>query len=323
MTSIEDSPVTYEQLADIEREFEDVETEILRQQYEMTRPLYEKRQALISQIPNFWPLVMEASPPEIDEHIQPLDSAVLLSSLVSISVRRFAIDDGGKGDPRCVAIRFEFTENEYFEDKVLEKKFWYRYSDDYTGLVSEPVEIRWKEGKDLTDGLLAAVKKVWDEGDGPQPKKTGGKGKKEKAPLTASQQALKEKAESMGLGGISFFAWFGFIGARITEEESKANLAKEREQIKLRLEGKEVPKDDEEEEDDEDDDFFDDDLEIFPEGDDLAQSIVLDLWPDALKYYMQAQEQEQLASDMEIESDEDENEGEGEGDERPPKKQKA
>ncbi|ROT43199.1 hypothetical protein SODALDRAFT_327378 [Sodiomyces alkalinus F11] len=290
MTTLENSTVTYEQLADIEREFEEVETEILRQQYEMSRPLYEKRQALVSQIPNFWALVMEAAPPEIDEHIQPLDSAVLLSSLMSISVRRFEIEDGGKGDPRSVAIRFEFTENDYFEDKVLEKKFWYRYSDDYTGLVSEPVAIQWKEGKDLTDGLLTAVKKVWDEGEGPQQKKVG-KGKKERKPLTAAQQALKEKMESMSLGGVSFFAWFGFVGARISAEESKANLEKEREHARLRSEGKEVPKDEEEEEEEEeeegeDDEFDDDDdLEIFPEGDDLAQAIVLDLWPDALRYF--------------------------------------
>ncbi|CRK43493.1 hypothetical protein BN1723_019208, partial [Verticillium longisporum] len=112
----EESPISYEQLAAIEREFEDVETEIIRKQYELTRPLYEKRQAIISKIPNFWPLVLEQAPPDIDEYIQPQDSALLLAALKNVSVSRFDIENGAQGDPRSVSIKLEFGDNDFFED---------------------------------------------------------------------------------------------------------------------------------------------------------------------------------------------------------------
>ncbi|KAF6836260.1 nap family protein [Colletotrichum plurivorum] len=264
--------VTYEELADLEHEFEQVETEMLRKQYELSRPLYEKRSALVAKIPNFWPLVFEQSPPEIDEYIQPSDAALLLSSLKNVSVTRFELENGQNGDPRSLAIRFEFGDNEHFEDKVLEKKFWWRTSKNYTGLVSEPVNINWKAGKDLTDGLLAAVQKVWDQG-GPV---LSGKGKPEQTP---EAQALKKKIEETGMGGVSFFCWFGYIGKRISAEESAAQLVKEAEELRLRKAGQEVP----DEEDDEEEDEFE--FEIFPDGDDVAQAIAQDLWADALSYF--------------------------------------
>ncbi|KAK3325876.1 nucleosome assembly protein [Apodospora peruviana] len=279
--SLEDTGVTYEQLADIEAEFDEVETEIIRQQVQMTQPLYEKRQKLVAKIPNFWPLVFEQAPPDIDEFIQPTDSALLLTSLASISVSHFEIENGGNGDPRSVAIRMEFNENEYFEDRVLEKKFWYRRSmEGDAGLVSEPVVINWKEGKDLTDGLLNMVKAVWDEQQQSGPATAA---ERKKKPLTAKQQALKEKIENIGLGGQSFFCWFGFVGDRISAEESKAATEKERAERKLRQQGGATPADKSNDEDEEDDEF--DDLEIFPEGDSVALAITDDLWPGALRYF--------------------------------------
>ncbi|EEY18133.1 hypothetical protein D7B24_002285 [Verticillium nonalfalfae] len=289
----EESPISYEQLAAIEREFEDVETEIIRKQYELTRPLYEKRQAIISKIPNFWPLVLEQAPPDIDEYIQPQDSALLLAALKNVSVSRFDIENGAQGDPRSVSIKLEFGDNDFFEDKVVEKKFWYRHSDEFTGLISEPVTLRWKAGKDLTGGLLDLVKKVWDS-DATAWK--GGKGD------SAEAKALRAKMEETGMGGVSFFAWLGYVGRRITEAESKAAFEKETREIQMRLNGEKVDGD-EEMEDDEDDE--DDDLEIFPGGDDLAQAIAVDLWPEALKYFAQAQEMEAM-SDVEFEDDDDE-----------------
>ncbi|KAF6829803.1 nap family protein [Colletotrichum musicola] len=278
--------VTYEELADLEHEFEQVETEMLRKQYELSRPLYEKRSALVAKIPNFWPLVFEQSPPEIDEYIQPSDAALLLSSLKNVSVTRFELENGQNGDPRSLAIRFEFGDNEHFEDKVLEKKFWWRTSKNYTGLVSEPVNINWKAGKDLTDGLLAAVQKVWDQG-GPV---LSGKGKPEQTP---EAQALKKKIEETGMGGVSFFCWFGYIGKRISAEESAAQLVKEAEELRLRKAGQEVP----DEEDEEEDEF---EFEIFPDGDDVAQAIAQDLWADALSYFSKfliSQQEDEAAGD--------------------------
>ncbi|KAK0651829.1 nucleosome assembly protein [Cercophora newfieldiana] len=317
----EESTISYQQLSDLEREFDDVETEIIRQQVQLTKPLFEKRQNVISQIPGFWPLVIEQAPPDIDEHIQPTDSGVLLTHLTSLSVSHFEVENGGSGDPRSVAIRFEFAENEYFEDRVIEKKFWYRRSpkDNWTGLVSEPVDIKWKEGKDLTEGLLGLAKAVWDE---EQAERANGD-KAMKKELTEKQKALKAKIDTIGLGGLSFFAWFGYIGERISAEESRIATQEEKERRQRRAAGEEVasPTNEDEEEEEEEEG-----LEIFPLGDQLALAISDDLWPGAIKYFTQAQENDDL-SDANFESDEDiedaslpESEDE---DERPSKKRKA
>ncbi|TEA22373.1 putative nucleosome assembly protein [Colletotrichum sidae] len=297
MVEMVDTGVTYEELADIEQEFEQVETEMLRKQYELSRPLYEKRAAIVAKIPNFWPLVFEQSPPEIDEYIQPSDASVLLASLKNVSVTRFELENGQNGDPRSIAIRFEFKSNDHFENEVLEKKFWWRTSPNYTGLVSEPVNIKWKPGKDLTDGLLDAVQKVWDQG-GPV---LTGKGKPEP---TAEAKALKQKIEDNSMDAVSFFCWFGYVGKRISAEESAATLAQEAEDLRKRKAGEKV---EEEEEDDEEDEF---EYEIFPDGDDIAQAIAQDLWPDALSYFTQAQEAGELSdADFETEDEDEEMEG--------------
>ncbi|KAK0720038.1 nucleosome assembly protein [Lasiosphaeris hirsuta] len=322
-TILEESPITYQELADIEREFDDVETEIIRQQVQLTKSLYEKRHAVVSQIPNFWPLVIEQAPPDIDEYIQPSDSALLLSSLSSLSVSHFEVENGGKGDPRSVAIRWEFTENEYFEDSAIEKRFWYRRAKDgWAGLVSEPVDIKWKKGKDLTDGLLTLVKAVWDEEQaaGTNGAKARAKGDK----ITAKQQALKAKIDGIGLGGLSFFAWFGFRGNRVSAEESQTATQEERQRRQRRKAGEEVSTPASEADSDDSDD--DDDLEIFPGGDMLALAIADDLWPGAIKFFTQAQEQDAL-SDIDFESDEELDDASladsADESERPAKKRKA
>ncbi|KAK1672525.1 nucleosome assembly protein [Colletotrichum godetiae] len=301
--------VTYEQLADLEHEFEIVENEIVRKQYELSKPLYEKRAAIVSKIPNFWALVFEQSPPEVDEHIQPSDAALLLSSLKNISVSRPEIENSSGGDPRSLTIRFEFNENEYFEDSVVEKTFWYRHSATYTGLVSEPVDIKWKAGKDLTEGLLSAAKKVWDQGP-----ITPGK-------LTPEAEALRKKVEETAMGGVSFFSFFGYVGKRISAEESKAALAKEVKEFEDRKAGKKAGEEAEEEGDEDETEF---ELEIFPDGDDVAVAIATDLWPEALHYFTQAQEAGEL-SDCEFESDDEEDEDEemGDAETTPNKKRKA
>lgn len=248
------------------------------------RPLYEKRHKIVSQIPNFWPLVFEQAPPDIDEFIQPSDSSLLLTSLTSLSVSRFEIEDGHNGDPRSLCFRFEFSDNDHFEDKVIEKKFWQRHSKSgWTGLVSEPVEIHWKKGKDLTGGLLGTVKKVWDA---QQARRKGGDAKTQE--LSADEKSLKKKIENTGLGGLSFFAWFGYVGRNVSAEESQEALGKAQKERIARQEGKQQNpdgEDDEEDEEEEDDEDDENELEIFPEGDSLAIHISEDLWPNAIKYF--------------------------------------
>jgi hypothetical protein len=40
-----------------------------------------------------------------------------------------------------------------------------------------------------------------------------------KEAMTAEQKVLKEKIDQTGIGGLSFFAWFGFIGRRVSAKE--------------------------------------------------------------------------------------------------------
>lgn len=247
------------------------------------RPLYEKRHKLTSQIPNFWALVFEQAPPDIDEFIQPSDSSLLLTSLTSLSVTRFEIENGGQGDPRSLCFRFEFSGNDHFEDTVIEKKFWHRRSKGgWSGLVSEPVEIRWKKGKDLTGGLLGTVKKVWAAQQANA--SAGGEPPKD---LTPDERALKKKIENTGLGGLSFFAWFGYVGQNVSAEESKEATDKARAERLSRQEGNPSPTNDDSEDADEEEEDEEDEneLEIFPEGENLAIAISEDLWPNAIKYF--------------------------------------
>jgi len=309
--ALEETPISYEDLAEIETAFDDADTEIVKTQAKLFAPLYAKRQKTVSQIPNFWPLVLEQAPPDIDQYIQPSDSALLLSSLTSLSVTRFEIESASPsstngannpgGDPRSIAIRFEFSENEYFSDKVLEKRFWYRKAKDgWAGLVSEPVQIKWKKGKDLTGGLLDMVVKAWEvENKNPQEKEKG---------LSTEQKELLKKIEGTGMGGLSFFAWFGFIGRKVSAEESREAIARDAERRNARnaaKDGKDLTIDSELEygEDSDEDEDTEMMLEIFPDGDELAIAISEDLWPNALKYFTQAQEQDAL-SDADFESDE-------------------
>jgi hypothetical protein len=268
----------------------------------LTTPLYARRHKTVSQIPNFWPLVLEQAPPDIDQYIQPSDSALLLSSLISLSVWHFQLEETPAGDPRSVSIRWEFAENEYFEDQVLEKRFWYRRAKDgWCGLVSEPVGIQWKKGKDLTAGLLDLVCKAWESdlvrqqivpnnsssGGGDGSLSAGaerGSATTKEAGMTPEQKALKKKIDQTGMGGLSFFAWFGFIGRKVSAKESEEATRREAERREGRRQGHKIesPVESENEEGGEGPGM---NLEIFPDGDDLAVAITEDLWPGAIKYF--------------------------------------
>ncbi|CAK7202087.1 hypothetical protein SEUCBS139899_004807 [Sporothrix eucalyptigena] len=333
------STVTYQELADIESEFEDFNVELVRQQAVSERSLYERRAALLRKIAGFWPIALEQAPPEVDQYIQPADAGVLMASLEEIEVTRFEVISGKdnastlpNGDPRSFSIRFTFAENDVFDDRVLEKRFWYRHAplkeakagdkkatpatDSWSGLVSEPVAIQWKKGKDLTGGLLDLAVKVYKEGE---------KGN--------SAADLATKLSKTPVGGMSFFAWFGYVGRRISAEESKTAVAQKREQRAARAakrakgeaEAEEESAEDDEDEDDEEEEDYE--HEIFAEGDVVALGLAEDFYPNAIKYFRQAQEQETL-SDIDFEDagddfEDDDDEDEDEEDAPPSKKQRT
>jgi hypothetical protein len=331
------SMVTYEQLAGIEDEFEEIDTQIstssqpsnsnskkplqenstnpppspVKQQYTLSKPAYAKRATITSQIPSFWGIVLETCPPEIDQFIQPQDSQIFAESLTSISVTRPEIDSGAtNGNPRTVAFRFDFKPNDFFSNTSLEKTFhWRRASDGWTGLVSEPVGVQWKKGKDLSEGLNGMAVKLFEA------RKKAGDFMKTDLP---EFDALAEKLTTANAINTSFFTWFGFVSGRryVTAEESEKAEAEYKDKKAKGETAK--PEEDEDEEDDEDEGDKNDDsvVEVHEEGEQLAISIAEDLWPGAIKYFTQAQGMDDMSDidfeemDMEDEGDSDDGEGE-------------
>lgn len=118
--------------------------------------------------------------------------------------------------------------------------------------------------------MLSLAKKVYDE------EKAGKTGE------TESSKKLLKLMEETGMGGVSFFCWFGFRGRKVTPEESEEGRKLEEEKRKARKEGKQSEDDDMDEDDDDEDEY---EHEIFPTADDLAVFIAEDLWPGAIKYF--------------------------------------
>ncbi|RMZ07204.1 hypothetical protein D0862_04346 [Hortaea werneckii] len=309
MSEGEVAPVSYEDLALIEEEFAEVDDEVQRKQHELSKPLYAKRAEAVSKIPNFWPLVMEQAPMEIEDYITPLDSAIFAEHLTNLTVTRPELEEGKSGNPKTFTIKFEFSENEYFEDKVLEKTFWHRRAaDDWVGLVSEPIKVHWKKGKDSTDGLTDAALALFEA------RKKVGDFKSTSVP---EYKALEKKIEANG-GNANFFTWFGWVSNRryVTAEESEKANTEHAQRKAAREAGKkpdaaEIEKQAEEEDAEEEDDEDDSMVEVHGAGEEIAVTISDEMWPQAIKLFVQGQEAEDM-SDIDMEELEDDDLDEGE-----------
>ncbi|CBY01666.1 hypothetical protein IAQ61_003473 [Plenodomus lingam] len=317
----EELTARFEELGALEAEFEDAELEIIRKAEEIHAPLYKKRAEYIAKIPHFWSLVLEQAPQEIDTFIQPTDSKVFAECLDTLEVSRFELDDP-KGSPRSFSLKFGFKDNDYFEDQVLEKKFWFRKTRDWAGLVSEPVKINWKKGKDLTAGLSEAAYKL-----GEMRKKnaidTSSAEARKKETETEEYKQLTEKIQTVTDASVSFFCLFSFVsGFRwVSAEENEKTIKEDNERLEKIRRGEKVEDDDE---DDEEDDVDYQESEVFPGGDEVATLIAEDMWPNAIKYYKGTFEEadDEDLSDLdeimddsddddrvqEVESDDDDNE---------------
>jgi len=290
----------FEELNVLEKEFEDVELEIIRKAEALHAPLYKKRADFIAKIPHFWSLVFEQAPPEIDNFIQPSDSKVLGECFDTFEVSRFELDEP-KGSPRSFSLKFGFKENEYFEDKVLEKKFWFRQSQDWAGLVSEPVQIHWKKGKDLTGGLTDAAYKL-----GEARKKLGTDSSdmaaRKKETELPEYKKLVELIETSSQSSVSFFGIFSFVsGYRwISAEESEKTEKEDKAKLEKMKAGEKVEDDEDEEEDTQDYQ----EVEVFPEADEIVTIVAEDMWPNAIKYYKSTfddEEDDEDLSDLDVE----------------------
>ncbi|KAJ5775206.1 uncharacterized protein N7511_000217 [Penicillium nucicola] len=334
------------QIAILEEQFARAEVEQLRNTVKLTQPLIEKRASVIKMPdvqPEFWMRVFASAPPEIDEYILPTDAEALGEVLVNMTVERFELDAQCNGEPRSLRFTFEFKtgeENPYFTNDKLVKNFYWRQEVSKTssgrtrtweGLVSEPVRINWKKDMDLTRGLLDAACDLSDA-----EKKKGGDRRKlpEFASLVqkveevdAAAEAGEDEEDDEGMPspvGMSFFGFFGFRGRDVSAAQSK-EAAKEIEARWAKVQkGEDIAEggDSDDEEEDIDEDGLED-AEIFPDGDDLAVAIAEDLWPDALRYYVQSYQAADDLEDMDLEMEEldgmDEDEDE-ESESRPRKK---
>lgn len=280
----------------------------MRQNYILTQPIFADRTKLVEKIPHFWTIVFEEATEEIDRFIQPCDTDAL-STLQTLHVSRFdiSLDAPGVGEPRSVKLTFTFGENSWFEDRVLEKTFWYRLSrTGYTGLVSEPVRIRWKSGKDLTEGLLDESCRLFEietdikkfERHPEQGHDTLQKLDELKASRHALVERLEHRLKNTQQDAISFFAWFGYRGRNVSAEESAGVVRNDINRRKHKKGGNEngsadnVMLDDYEAESAASKvplviDTSELDHEIFPAGEELAVAISDDLYPGAVKYFSQ------------------------------------
>lgn len=159
----------------------------------------------------------------------------------------------------------------------MEKKFYYRRANDnWTGHVSEPVKVNWKnDKKDLTNGLTDAALKLW------QAKTSAPTNGKSAAKPLREHTDLAKKLERHDPTAAGFFTLFAFVSERryVTAEESvKANAAEKTRRAK-QLAGEQVESPEEEPESD------DAEVEVCPFGADLALIILEDVWPNAIKYF--------------------------------------
>lgn len=120
----------------------------MRTSYIKSEPIYKDRASTIKQIPGFWSKVLQSDdvPAAVESAIHACDIPVL-DFLTAIEITRYEVDkDPERGDPRSFTIIFEFSPNEFFVDRTLEKTF--RYSgnqDSATGLASEAVELSYSD----------------------------------------------------------------------------------------------------------------------------------------------------------------------------------
>ena len=305
-----ETDVTYEDFIALEYEFDEADLDIsklpsalavtvniasvakltltaVRQSNALMQPLYAKRAALASRISNFWPLIFEQAPPDLDQYIQPSDSQLFADCLLSLDVERFEPDIS----PRSIKITMTFKENNpWFEDSKLEKKFYYRRSmDEWAGLVSEPVKIGWKQGKDLTNGLTDAAVRLWEaraksgNAKGDQPAK--------QADLREHRE-LKKRLEGNDPSQGSFFTLFGFVSDnRWVSAEESAEAART---LKQKRQNR-IPDDNENTMDnqlEEERVQIEQEVEICPPGDAIATLIAEDLYPNAIKYFSKYLENE-------------------------------
>jgi len=265
----------FNQLAELEREFDKVDVEILRETTIKQSPLYDKRNAITSAISGFWPHVFEDASSSLgfDEHITPEDAEVL-AHLTELNVTR---PNAEKGDPRDIEFRFTFKDNDYMPAQTVTKLFTYQDGRPGSpGLISTPTKIEWKDTKDLTFGVNKAAIEAFEE--------RKAKAQDKKAKLGGKEQEL---LRLLNKNSQSFFTWFSYTGSHRDLNEDD---------------------DDIEDLDDEDEGGITRPVDPFPFGDELAIQLAEDVFPHAVKYFTSSLEETDDEDDADIDLDSDDGE---------------
>ncbi|KAK9420838.1 putative Nap family protein [Seiridium unicorne] len=295
----------------------DVSNEITAKKWLLHAPIFAQRQKTIEKIPGFWATVLDNAAIELEGAITSRDSDIFSHALTKLEVSRPEIPAGAKptdsgvekfGEPRSVALTFHFKQNEWFTDSTLSKAFyWRRGKDGSSSLVSDPVKINWKPGKDITNGLTDAAYALWVaqkngkqldgvfSGDSHKARDAAAKALPEyKFLAKLLEKEYSEEAEAAG--ATSFFNFFSYRGRWISAAENVEATNEVRAKRAAALAGQE---DDDEDEDDDDEDFefAEEDVETFAPGHEIALNIAEDIFPDAINYF--------LADEIEIDSDVD------------------
>ncbi|KAL9038935.1 MAG: hypothetical protein Q9180_002829 [Flavoplaca navasiana] len=278
----------YDTLARIESQLAAIELNYLRRTYVALRPKFLERATAITVIPEFWSTVIDEAPAEIDQRIQPRDIPAL-KCLTGLDVERFEVRDADSGEPRSIKITLTFKPNEWFFDTKVEKRYYWRMSKNgWSGLVSQPVKIRWKQ-KDLTDGLLDLAVNLWEKELDLETNVRGGRNLES----LEEYQVLVDKVQRTPQDAISFFAFLGFRGHRISAEESAAALENAQSNVEVRR-GPERPNEDPPSLPE---------SEMYPHGEEVAVALCEDLYPGATHYFTTAKQRDTKLSDQELVSD--------------------
>ncbi|KAF2994866.1 hypothetical protein E8E14_000526 [Neopestalotiopsis sp. 37M] len=310
MESFEVDPQAIKQLQLLDAEVADVNNEILAQRWMKHQPIFEKRQKAIANIPGFWATVLDNASIELEGAITNKDSEIFANALTHIEVTRPEISV----EPRSVGIEFHFKPNEWFADSVLSKNFyWRRGKDGSSSLVSDPIKVNWKPGKDVTNGLTDAAYALWVAQKnagmldgvfaGEQQKKRDAAARALPEYKALAQLLEKEyNDEADFAGATSFFNFFSYRGRWISAAENAESTA----EVRAKRAAAEAGQDNGEESDDEDGDYeyAEEDVETFAPGHEIALNLADDIYPDAINYFLA--DEIDIDSDVDLDSDDDE-----------------
>ncbi|GJP47629.1 hypothetical protein CLOM_g6809 [Closterium sp. NIES-68] len=137
--SLQQLTAIQEELEKVNEEASDKVLEVEQKYNKLRRPIYERRQQLVSQVNDFWTTVL-LNHNLLHAFFTDEDRQVL-EYLRGLDVEDYKDIKSG------YSITFTFAENPYFSNKELTKSF--KYTEEGTANV-EATKIEWKEGMDLT-----------------------------------------------------------------------------------------------------------------------------------------------------------------------------